>query len=158
MCSYKLNITSHFSRINYQLGTQSWSEATPTNNPWVAQPQFRFTSAPRQPNLSAVPNFCNAATHSTRRRERDHERGSLSGKERPCSAALRMRTTTAHYLAGCWRCRRRMRSTILPFTNNAGSVFRKSRVTDTQASAQKQLTSIYNNTRVLQWTWWGTLT
>lgn len=56
----------------------------------------------KQPNLSAVPNFCNAATHSTRLRDRDHERGSLSGRERPCSAALRMRTTTAHYLAG-WR-------------------------------------------------------
>ncbi len=48
-----------------------------------------------------VPSFCNAATHSTRLRERDHERSSLSGKERPCSAALRMRTMTAHYMAGC---------------------------------------------------------
>lgn len=112
---------------------------------------------PRQPNLSAVPNFCNAATHSTRLREREHERGSLSGKERPCSAALRMRTTTAHYLAGCGRCRWRKPSTILPFTVNAGSVFRKSCVTDTQASAQKQLASIYNNTRVLQWMWQCTL-
>lgn len=48
---------------------------------------------PRHTNLSAVPNSCNAATHSTRLRERDHERGSVSGKERPCIAAMRVRTT-----------------------------------------------------------------
>jgi len=42
-----------------------------------------------------------------------------------------------------------MRGKILPFTVNAGSVFSNASVTDTQASAQKQLASINNNTQVL---------
>lgn len=96
--------------------------------------------------MSALPNSCNAATHSTRLREREQERDSLSGKVRPCSAALRMRTTTTHYLAGC---ERRMRGRTPPLTANAGSLFSKARVSDTQASAQKQIKGIYNNNRAL---------
>lgn len=149
--------TQHFPPINDQLGPRA-DRKHPHNPSMSGTAIVPLHSRHRQTNMSAVPNSCNAATHSTRLRERDHDSGSVSGKERPCIAALRVRTTTSHYLAGCGRCRRRMRGMILPFTVNAGSVFSNACVTDTQASAQKQLASINNNTQVLHLIWQGTIT
>lgn len=87
VCSGKLNITSHF-KLPAEDPELVWNH--PHKASMSGTGRVSLHRRLRQSNLSAVPNSCNAATHSTRLRERDHEHGSWQ------RAPLQRRTAHAH--------------------------------------------------------------